>query len=253
VRVARAVSTERGRDPRRCVLVAFGGNGPVHAAEVARQLGIGEVIVPPWPGLFSAFGLLAAETRLELSQARRLVLAALTPADLVAGFEELERSARATLREEGHADGQIVTDRLLDLRYRGQSSDLRIAVPGLEALTGVASIAADFEAEHERTYGYKDAADRVEVVSFRVVARVAEDVPSARVSPQRAASPAARSAYFGREHGSIETPVLGRGDLERTPRLGPLIVEEYDATTIVPPGWSAALDAHANIRLSSDG
>ena len=78
VRVARAVSTERGRDPRRCV-PAFGGNGPVHAAEVARQLGIEEVIVPPWLGLFSAFGLLAAETRLELAQARRMRLAGRRP------------------------------------------------------------------------------------------------------------------------------------------------------------------------------
>ena len=78
------------------MLVAFGGNGPVHATEVARQLGIGEVIVPPWPGLFSDFGLLAAETRLELAQARRLHLADLTPADLLAGFDGLERSARGT-------------------------------------------------------------------------------------------------------------------------------------------------------------
>ncbi|MGE3272789.1 MAG: hydantoinase/oxoprolinase family protein, partial [Chloroflexota bacterium] len=184
VRVARAVSTERGRDPRRCVLVAFGGNGPVHAAEVARQLGISEVIVPPWPGLFSAFGLLAAETRLELSHANRLHLAAQTPAALVAGFQELERQATATLQEEGHAADSIEIDRLLDLRYRGQSSELRIPVPGLAELDGVTSIAAAFEDEHQRTYGYRDAADRVEIVSFRVVARVTVPLPTAKVEPR---------------------------------------------------------------------
>jgi N-methylhydantoinase A len=252
VRVARAVSTERGRDPRRCTLVAFGGNGPVHAAEVARQLGIGEVIVPPWPGLFSAFGLLAAETRHEISQARRMSLAGLAPADLLAGFAELERSARATLREEGHADASITIDRLLDLRYRGQSSELRIAVPGLDALDNVRSIAAAFEDEHQRTYGYRDAEDRVEVVSFRVVARVAAQVPPPIVKPRRAASRTTRSAYFGAEHGTTETPVLDRGDLTTDPRSGPLIVEEYDATTIVPPGWSARLDKHANIHLTAN-
>ena len=252
VRVARAVSTERGRDPRRCTLVAFGGNGPVHAAEVARQLGIGEVIVPPWPGLFSAFGLLAAETRLELSQANRQLLAARTPADLVNGFVELERSARATLREEGHAEGGIEIDRLLDLRYRGQSSDLRIAVPGLDELDDVATIAAAFEDEHQRTYGYRDGPERVEIVSYRLVARVAVQLPTAQVTPMRSAAPATRTAYFGQEHGALETPVLGRGDLDNSPRVGPLIVEEYDATTIVPPGWSARLDGHANIRLTSD-
>ncbi|MFN8633182.1 MAG: hydantoinase/oxoprolinase family protein [Chloroflexota bacterium] len=251
VRVARAVSTERGRDPRRCVLVAFGGNGPVHAAEVARQLGISDVIVPPWPGLFSAFGLLAAETRHEISQARRMQLAGLVPADLLAGFAELEESARTTLRGEGHADASISIDRLLDLRYRGQSSELRIATPGLEELEDVAEIAAAFEDEHQRTYGYRDGPERVEVVSFRVVARVAQQVPPPVVEPRRSGTPASRSAYFGAEHGTLETPVLDRGDLPLDPLPGPLIVEEYDATTIVPPGWSARLDEHANIRLSS--
>jgi N-methylhydantoinase A len=250
VRVARAVSTERGRDPRRCVLVAFGGNGPVHAAEVARQLGIADVIVPPWPGLFSAFGLLAAETRHEIAQARRMRLAGLAPVDLAAGFADLERSARATLREEGHAERRIEIDRFLDLRYRGQSSELRIAVPDLESLTEVTTIAAIFEDEHERTYGYRDSPDRVEVVSFRVVARVAVQLPAPLVEPRRASAPARRAAYFGAEHGTLETPVLDRGDLDQTLRPGPLIVEEYDATTIVPPDWSARLDEHANIRLA---
>jgi N-methylhydantoinase A len=253
VRVARAVSTERGRDPRRCVLVAFGGNGPVHAAEVARQLGIAEVIVPPWPGLFSAFGLLAAETRHEISQARRMSLAGLAPPDLLAGFEGLETSARATLREEGHPDASIAIDRLLDLRYRGQSSELRIGVPNLAEVDDVASIAAAFEDEHERTYGYRDGPERVEVVSFRVAAHVAESLPPPLVEPRRSESPATRSAYFGREHGTLDTPVLDRGDLDQSPRSGPLIVEEYDATTIVPPGWSARLDEHANIRLTMSG
>jgi N-methylhydantoinase A len=253
VRVARAVSTERGRDPRRCVLVAFGGNGPVHAAEVARQLGIFEVIVPPWPGLFSAFGLLAAETRHEIAQARRMRLAGLAPADLAAEFADLERSAVATLREEGHAEAEIVVDRFLDLRYRGQSSELRVPVPDLDALADTVPLAAAFEHEHERTYGYRDGPERVEIVSFRIVARVAQQLPPPLVDPRRAAQPAGRLAYFGAAHGSLMTPVLDRGDLDRTPRPGPLIVEEYDATTIVPPGWSAHLDEHANIRVSGAG
>jgi N-methylhydantoinase A len=177
-------------------------------------------------------------------------LAGLAPADLLAGFAGLEASARATLREEGHADTSIAVDRLLDLRYRGQSSELRIGVPGLEQLEDVSTIAAAFEDEHERTYGYRDGPERVEVVSFRVVAHVAESLPPPLVEPRRAAAPATRSAYFGREHGTLPTPVLNRGDLDQTPRMGPLIVEEYDATTIVPPGWSARLDPYANIRLT---
>ena len=96
------------------------------------------------------------------------------------------------------------------------------------------------------------------MVSFRVVARVAEDLPAPQVEPRRSSAPSSRAAYFGpghggAEHGTLETPVLDRGDLDRTPRPGPLIVEEYDATTIVPPGWSAYLDEYANIRLAADG
>jgi N-methylhydantoinase A len=251
VRVARAVSTERGRDPRRCILVAFGGNGPVHAAEVARQLGISEVIVPPWPGLFSAFGLLAAETRLELSQANRQPLAGCSAADLLAAFDQLEKSARATLLEEGHVDDSIGIERILDLRYRGQSSELRIPLVNLDADTELAAVATAFEDEHQRTYGYRDATDRVEIVSFRLVARVAVELPTPRVTPRPAPSTTARAAYFGREHGSLDTPVVGRGDLTNTPQPGPLIVEEYDATTVVPPGWHGRLDEHGNIRLGT--
>src|SRR5260370_10631698 len=122
VRVARAVSTERGRDPRRCALVAFGGNGPVHAAEVARQLGIERVIIPPWPGLFSAFGLLFAEPRHELVQASRGQLTSTPPAAVFAGLESLERAARARLVGEGYGPDPWVREGLLDRRDRGQSS-----------------------------------------------------------------------------------------------------------------------------------
>jgi len=250
VRVARAVSTERGRDPRRCVLVAFGGNGPVHAAEVARQLGICEVVVPPWPGLFSAFGLLAAETRHELSQANRAPFASLSLEDLAAGLGEVEQAARAALHDEGHADASIAVEYFLDLRYRGQSSELRVAVPPLEGPSSLGQILDAFEHEHVQTYGHHDVPERVELVSFRVVASVAENLPPVRAEPARGPSGVSRSAYFGRDHGVLSTPVVGRGDLDGSPRLGPLIVEEYDATTIVPPGWSAHLDQHGNIRLS---
>ncbi|MDP8922292.1 MAG: hydantoinase/oxoprolinase family protein, partial [Chloroflexota bacterium] len=258
VRVARAVSTERGRDPRRCTLVAFGGNGPVHAAEVARQLDIAKVIVPPWPGLFSAFGLLAAEPRHELTRARRVPLPAATLAEVLAGLAELERAARATLAEEGHAGEQVVVEPLLDLRYRGQTSELRIP---LDSLGGGARdpgsaddllrrAAARFEDEHERTYGYRDRADRVELVNLRIVARVPAAVPRPRVDLASPAAEEARAAYFGPDYGVLCTPVLDRAALDRTPRPGPLIVEEYDATTVVPPGWLARRDEAANAILT---
>ncbi len=254
VRVARAVSTERGRDPRRCSLVAFGGNGPVHAVEVARQLGIERVIVPPWPGLFSAFGLLFADTRHELVQAHRHPLAAATPGEVSARLAGLEESARATLADEGYPPERTSFERFLDLRYRGQSSELRIPLEGQSNERALAEAATRFEAEHERTYGHRDSADRIELVNLRLVARAEADPPPARLEELGRADAldgGSRQAYFGREHGPLDTPVVGRRDLDNAPRRGPLIVEEYDATTVVPPAWAARLDEFGNIVLES--
>jgi N-methylhydantoinase A len=252
VRVARAVSTERGRDPRRCALVAFGGNGPVHAAEVARQLGIERVIVPPWPGLFSAFGLLFAEPRHELVQARRGQLTSTTPQAVFAGLDVLEGAARARLAGEGYAPDRVVLERFLDLRYRGQSSELRVPLDGVAAADALADAAARFEAEHQRVYGHHDGIERIELVNLRVVGRavrppLVKDIQRPNGTPASAGS--TRRAYFGGEYGVLETRIVGRDQLTVEAQVGPLIVEDYDATTVVPPGWTARRDSLGNILL----
>jgi N-methylhydantoinase A len=245
VRVARAVSTERGRDPRRCTLVAFGGNGPVHAAEVARQLGIERIIVPPWPGLFSAFGLLFAQPRHELVQACRGQLSDMAP-DFVSGrLDSLQRTAKARLAEEGYPLEHVVVEPLLDLRYRGQSSELRISFNA-----DLSDVATRFETEHQRVYGHHDGVERIELVNLRVVARTMRDPIAFPLGTIAATTVAAnRPAYFGHEYGVIDTPVVGRDHLTGVARRGPLIVEEYDATTVVSPDWSVRLDTLGNILL----
>ena len=252
VRVARAVSTERGRDPRRCALVAFGGNGPVHAAEVARQLGIELVIVPPWPGLFSAFGLLYAEPRHELVQASRGQLTSTPPPIVFTRLDALERAARARLAGEGYAPDRVLLERFVDLRYRGQSSELRIPLDGLAAAEALADAAGRFEAEHQRVYGHHDGIDRIELVNLRVVARaVREPLAKSMQRVDRTAPTAGstRPAYFGPQHGVLDTRVVGRDQLTIEVQVGPLIVEEYDATTVVPPGWTARRDSLGNILV----
>jgi N-methylhydantoinase A len=249
VRVARAVSTERGRDPRRCALLAFGGNGPVHAVEVARQLDIKRVIVPPWPGLFSAFGLLFAEPRHEFVQACRGQLSSIQPEIVIAGLDALAGAASARLADEGHPSDSVVLDPLLDLRYRGQSSELRIP---FDRSRGLDDVAARFEAEHQRVYGHHDGVERIELVNLRLVARAVhapfvENLVRATRSP--VADGVSRPAYFGRKYGVLNAPVVGRSQLTETAQAGPLIVEEYDATTVVPPDWTARLDDLGNILL----
>jgi N-methylhydantoinase A len=257
VRVVRAVSSERGRDPRGFGLVAFGGNGPVHAALVAAELSMRRVIVPPAPGLFSAFGLLGAELTHHFSRTVLRPTHAVRPDDLEHAFGELEQAARTTLAAEGFSDGACHLQRSVDARYVGQSFELRLpleADPFTEQR--LRAVEARFGAEHQRTYGHRADDDPIELVNLRVAATGRGDSPrsvtAAYTLSESNGTATSRPAYFGPQHGWLETPIIARSELDSTPRRGPLIVEEYDATTIVPPGCAAWRDAAHNIVLEVD-
>ena len=253
VRIVRAVSSERGRDPRGFALVAFGGNGPLHAALVAADLAIGRVVVPPNPGLFSAWGLLRADLEYHFGQTAlgRLEDVAADGA-LERLYDRLTAHALAQLAAEAAAPaqppGDLAVERYAELRYLGQSFELRVPVePGLPA----AELAGRFAAEHERSYGHRFADAPVELVNLGIVAR-APSPPGAGTAgsaPPRRARPARRRAFFGAGHGWHDVPVLERGEVAARPTPGPLIVEEYDATTAVPPGWTVRRDGGGNLLL----
>jgi N-methylhydantoinase A len=247
MRAVRAVSTQRGRDPRGFALIAFGGSGPVHAVELARALDLRRVLIPPSPGLFSAFGLLYADVEHHYVRTCFRRLNGTDPQALQALLDSLEREALATLAEERYAPEQVALHRQADLRYAGQSFELTVPFDVL----ALDRLADDFAAEHLRTYGHRGAPDApVDLISLRVRARV--KTPHQRdLQPVTRAgwrSPSSRDAYFG-DYGRIETPVLNRTDLNRSPREGPLIIEEYDATSVVPPECFAALDDLGNIVI----
>ena len=262
VRAVKAVSTYRGRDPRDFALYAFGGNGPLAAAQIADLLEMKLVMVPPNPGVFSAYGLLCARVEHEIARAHLARLGDTTPQAMAAKYELLERELTARMAAEGHARNALEILRFADLRYAGQAHEITIPV----AITGVADdpgeldfvrLAEAFGNEHERTYGHQAEREEVECVALRVVARVASDgVPQAlkaAVNPGGSAQALGRRlAWFGPRHDLIETPVIGRMSLAAAPRPGPLIVEEYDSTCVVPPGWSAALDLQDNIILTAE-
>lgn len=253
VRAVKAVSTYLGRDPRDFALLAFGGSGPVFAAAMARSLEMKRVVVPPAAGLFSSFGLLEAD--LEQHFARTLFGVA-TEIDLAAvnlAFEQLESQARDALRRQHGRDGEAICERAIDLHYSGQTSELTVAVPS-RALqrNDVLEIIELFGKEHERTYGHRAENEPVDIVNLRVVAR--SDSRGAELQTRRVGRPGEtrvhepRSAYFGSEYGLMRTPVLGRIDLT-SPRQGPVIIDEYDSTTVVPPGCTAELDEQGNIVI----
>ncbi len=254
MRAVKSVSTYRGRDPRDFSLLAFGGNGGVHGPELARALGIRTVVVPPAAGVFSAVGLLFADIEMSRTRAFLRGLDQTDAGEIEARFKALEDEVVAQLDAPAQ---DIVLSRQAAARYAGQAFELMVTVD-LVALRaqGVACLAEAFEAEHERTYGHRfPGARTVQIVSLHVQGAIPtfdRETYGARVARGKAPGDrpkSIRSAYFG-TMGALATPVIGRADLAATPRSGPLIVEEYDGTTVVPPDASARLDDFGNIVIA---
>ena len=253
VRAIRSVSVERGRDPSQFAMIAFGGAGPIHAAGLAAELGITKVIVPPAPGVFSAFGLLRAHVE---QHAARTVLTVSSRADIdfVRGrFEEMRVELVQALAREGYTEADITLKPSVDLRYRGQSSEITVPTASLQiSEPELRAAEIRFEDEYERTYGHRGQHREFELVTCRVIAsvkRLSDHATAWAGDVQHDQALAPRKAYFGKTHGLIDTPVIRRGDLNTTPRQGPLIVQEYDTNIVVPPGCSAALDDHGNVVI----
>ena len=252
-RAARAVSLERGRDPREFVLCAFGGNGPLHATELAESLGMKQILIPPSPGLFSAFGLLYADIAYHLVQTYKRLLAELDIDDFKETLGRLERAAREGLMAEGENDTHVTLQHAVDLRYAGQSSELTL--PIVEADIGRSQffhiLGERFADDHERTYGHRAPDDPIEVVNLRVTATVptAKSQFSYLQSPTSQTLPPNRRCYFGKETGWLEVPVLSREGLGSEAESGPFIVEEYDTTILVPPCCTARRDEWGNIVI----
>ena len=248
IRAIKAVSSERGRDPRAFALFAFGGNGPVFACGMATALGMKRIVVPPSAGLFSSFGLLYADVEHHYSRTFRRLLRRSDPREIERAWDALAKQADDQLAAEGFPSRKRKIRRSAALHYHGQTYELTVPLP--DGPIDFGALEEAFGREHEKTYGHRAGADEpVELVSIQVVGQGLRDGPSVpeRVRPSRPepTPPPPRRAYFG---SWIETPVMRRSDLSQT-KKGPLIVEEYDATCVVPPGARAELDAGGNIVI----
>jgi N-methylhydantoinase A len=255
MRALRSVSIERGRDPREFALIAFGGAGPIHAARLAAELNSPTVIVPPLPGLFSALGLLLSGVEHHAAHSCQLYGDSLTPGAVSSRLDALRREMLDQFEREGYARGGVAFEAAADLRYRGQTSEVQVSLSaeGIDARSLRRSLAA-FEDEHERLFGHRSQpGSRIEIVTIRLIGRVAEP-DCDRTSPaSQVVAPQAtrRDAWFGKEHGRISTPVISRSDLS-DPLSGPLLLDEYDATTVIPPGVRAHCDAFGNVVMHRD-
>jgi N-methylhydantoinase A len=259
IRAIKAVSSERGRDPRRYALVAFGGNGPLFAAAMAAALGIERILIPPSAGVFSSFGLLYSEVEYHFSKTRKALLAEIDPAEVGGILAALENAARGRLAADGFAPERIVIERGAALRYQGQSFELEVGMPGGAVdRSALAALEEAYGREHEKTYGHRaGAGEPVELMSLKIVGRGISDPPRAALAARAALPPGVviaqplRPAYFGAAQGWRQTRILNRADLA-TPCPGPCIVEEYDSTCVVPPGARADLDRFGNIAITID-
>jgi N-methylhydantoinase A len=256
IRAIKAVSSERGRDPREYALVAFGGNGPLFAVAMAQALQIRRVLIPPSAGVFSSYGLLYSEVAYHFTRSRKALLGAVDPAEIDAILRELETHARTALTEDGFTQEQIALERAAALHYQGQSFELEVPVPpGAIDRATLAALEEAYGVEHEKTYGHRAGADEpVELITLKVVGRGVPEIPraalaaTARLPEDVVIAQPLRHAYFGPARGWCDTAIINRSDL-REPRAGPCIIEEYDSTCVVPPGSTANLDPFGNIVI----
>ena len=248
----RIVSVERGHDPREFALVAFGGAGPVHAAALAAELEIPEIVVPPAPGAFSALGLVASDLKRDYSRTLYADLAALDPARLAELLAEMEETATGMLRAAGIPHERRTLLRAADVRYRRQAYELTVPLAdGPITRTSLGRLAAAFHEKHRQTYGHANLAEPVQLVNLRLTAvgRL-RHLALAQRSGASAAHRRMRKAWF-RETGFAPCPVHWRDGLTAGETLtGPAIVEAMDSTIVVAPGWIAAVDDKGYIRLS---
>ena len=247
----RIVSVERGHDPREFALIAFGGAGPVHAAALAAELQIPEVIVPPVPGAFSALGLVASDLKRDYSRTLYADLSALDPAQVAKALIEMEAMASEWLTAVAIPLTRRALVRAADVRYRRQAYELTVPLAeGPIARASLDILADAFHEKHSRTYGHANPEEPVQLVNLRLTAigrlpSLALALPPATALARRTM----REVWFP-EIGSTPCPVHWRDGLRAGETLaGPAIVEAMDSTIVVPPGWIASVDGKGYIRL----
>jgi N-methylhydantoinase A len=254
----KAISTMRGHDLRDFMLLAFGGAGPVHACRIARDLGMAGVIVPLYPGVYSAIGLLMSDVKHDYIQSKMTALSEIAPADLNAMFERLAAQALADLRDDGFSSETIRIQRALDMRYAGQGYEITMDCAA-EAMTadGLKDLRLRFDAQHRAMFGHMAPEEPVEIVSYRV--RGIGLVPPVRMPKFKRAGTALADAlretrkvrFDGK---TVDCPVYQREKLDVGLTFsGPAVLDQFDCTTVIVPGQTVRVDEWKNLIVTGEG
>ena len=254
----RRVSVERGHDLRDFALFSFGGGGPLHSAELASELNTPRMIVPISPGVNSAIGLLTADFRYDYSRTLLATISGIDPGKLNGVYQGLEREGHGRLAEEAVAESDMVLLRSADVRYRGQGYELEVPVPAGEITPdGLLSVRRDFDAHHDKLYGYSHPDAETEVVHLRLAALGRVRRPDFQKEPPgnedaRAALVQTRDVFLDGDF--VATGIYDRARLRPNNGIvGPAIVEQFDSTTLIKPGQSARVDEYSNLIVDVRG
>ena len=253
----RIVSVERGHDAREFSIICFGGAGPLHAAALAEELEIGEVVVPPAPGAFSALGLVGSDIRRDYGRTFFVGLDESDPDALEGVYSELEAAARQMLARTGIDAASWQMERTADLRYVRQAYELNVPAPDTVDRRGMALLADRFHDRHERTYGHANREEKIQIVTLRLSASaklpelvLAQGSPDAAVPGDQKGQ---RPVWYDGEM-PVPTAVHDRNRIRTGQVLaGPVIIESLDSTIVVPPSWRARLDERGFILMTRKG
>jgi N-methylhydantoinase A len=248
----KAISTMRGHDLRDFVLLAFGGAGPVHAGRMARDLGMAGMIVPLYPGVYSAIGLIMSDVKHDYIQSRMTPIHELTPDDVNAMFGRLEAMAADELREDGFAPGSVAIQRALDMRYAGQGYEITMPCGD----TDLGALRRAFDDQHKLMFGHNAPEEPVEIVSYRV--RGVGNVPPVEMPRFKRTGATLKDALRETRHArfdgqAIECPVYQRDKLDVGLTVpGPAILDQFDCTTVICPDQMARVDEWKNLVVTGE-
>jgi N-methylhydantoinase A len=252
----RMVTIRRGVDPRQFHAIGFGGAGPAHILRVAQQFGIPSVIIPPSPGVRSAFGLLVCDLSFDYIRTRLMDVADADPATVESLFEDMESEGRQALRTAGLADEAVHLQRVVGVRLLHQRHDIAVRVPsGGSGSQAIEEADGRFRDEYLKLFGIRPT-DPCQLVNFRVRASGSPEMPEISEHPLRSGDGAeartgTRPAYFEEAGDYVEAAIYNRMLLRAGDSfIGPAIIEELDATTVCPPGHAVSIDRYLNMRLA---
>ncbi len=253
-----SMTIKRGYDPRDFAMVAFGGAGPVHAVAIARELNVPRVIIPPSPGVFSAWGMLMADLRHDFTQTFIELMGDADPGTINGIFAELEAQVKELFERENISEKNIVMIHEMGLRYYGQEHTLDVSAPSRLTAADKEALSRGYDELHLRVYGHNAPEEPKEIVSLRVTGMgkvrkpALQTIPSGSRTPARESMVGQRKVYLGDgRHRAFDIFQRGRL-LAGNDILGPAIIEEPTATTVVEDDLTCSVDQFGNLIIALD-